>query len=296
MAQSGDTVMQTELNKDVIAKSAKREFLSFLGVSSPALVLITLLLFLPVAGLFWLSLFNAEGQLSADNYTRLLEPIYVKTFITTFKVSGLVTVFCILAGYPLAYFIAQTSKRTASILMMFVLLPFWTSLLVRTYAWLVLLQRKGIINNFLIDTGLIDEPLKLAHNMTGTVIGMSHIMLPFLILPLYGTMTTIDKNLMRAASNCGASPTKAFWQVYFPLSLPGLAAGTTLVFVLCLGFYVTPELLGGGRVQMWAMRIESNIGLYSNWGSASSLGVLLLVVTAIILVALGKIFRVKSGQ
>ncbi len=178
--------------------------------------------------------------------------------------------------------------------MLAVLLPFWTSLLVRTYAWLVILQRKGLINTWLQDWGLIDAPMKLVHNQTGTVIGMTHIMLPFMVLPLYAAMKSIPGDLMRAASNCGASPTKAFWQVFFPLSLPGLAAGFTLVFVLCLGFYVTPVLLGGGRVQMWAMRIETNVAVYFNWGAASSLGVALLLVTLVILYFANRLFGINK--
>ncbi len=279
------------VNADALQDDARREQRNIFSLCSPALVLIGLLLFIPVGWLFWLSLIDPAGNLTDANYARLLNPVYVKTFEMTFKVSFLVTALCILLGYPLAYLLSQLPKRTAAIFMMGVLLPFWTSLLVRTYAWLVLLQRKGIINNWLIDLGIIDDPLRLVHNFTGTIIGMTHIMLPFLILPLYAAMTAIDRDLLKAASNCGASPVKAFWQVFFPLSIPGLAAGVTLVFVLCLGFYVTPALLGGGKVQMWAMRIESNVALYANWGAASSLGVVLLLVTLVILYAFSKLSR-----
>ena len=165
-----------------------------------------------------------------------------------------------------------------------------TSLLVRTYAWLVLLQRKGVINGWLIETGIIDEPLRLVHNFTGTVIGMVQILLPFLVLPLYAAMKSIDRDFLKAAANLGASPINAFWRVFFPLSLPGLFAGVVLVFVLCLGFYVTPALLGGGKIIMWAQRIETSINLYANWGAASALGVVLLIVTLAILYGLNKLF------
>jgi putative spermidine/putrescine transport system permease protein/spermidine/putrescine transport system permease protein len=170
-----------------------------------------------------------------------------------------------------------------------VLIPFWTSLLVRTYAWLVLLQKKGLINNIALDIGLISEPIKFVHNTTGTLIGMVHIMLPFLILPLYANMRSIDKDCLKAASSLGATPTRAFWTVFFPLSLPGLTAGLLIVFVLCLGFYVTPAILGGGRVIMAAMKISSNIELYFSWGAASALGVVLLVITSIILFIASKL-------
>jgi ABC-type spermidine/putrescine transport system permease subunit I len=163
--------------------------------------------------------------------------------------------------------------------MVFVLVPFWTSVLVRTYAWLVLLQRNGVINSALISLGIIEEPLQLAHNLTGSIIGMVHIMLPFLVLPLYAAMRNIDMDLVRAAIGLGCSPRSAFWRVFFPMSMPGLFAGVVLVFILSLGFYVTPALLGGGRVQMLAQRIESTITVYSNWGAASALGVVLLIIS-----------------
>ena len=147
-----------------------------------------------------------------------------------------------------------------------------------------------MINTWLLETGIIDEPLRLVHNFTGTVIGMVQILLPFLVLPLYAAMKSIDRDFLKAAANLGASPINAFWRVFFPLSLPGLFAGVVLVFVLCLGFYVTPALLGGGKIHMWAMRIETSINLYSNWGAASALGVVLLIVTLGILYGLNKLF------
>ena len=158
----------------------------------------------------------------------------------------------------------------------------------RTYAWLVLLQRRGLINTWLSDLGLIGRPLQLVHNFTGTTIGMVHIMLPFMVLPLYASMRAINPDYMRAAANLGASPVKAFWQIFVPLSLPGLVAGIVIVFVLCLGFYVTPALLGGGRVMMWSMQIEPTSPL-RNWGAASALGVVLLVLTLGILWLLGRV-------
>jgi len=150
---------------------------------------------------------------------------------------------------------------------------------VRTYAWLVLLQRTGLINTWGMSLGLWTEPLPLVHNMTGTLIGTVHVMLPFMVLPLYAAMKAISPDYLRAAANLGASPTRAFWQIFVPLSLPGVVAGVVVVFVLSLGFYVTPALLGGGRVMMWAMQIERSIAVYSDWGAASALGVVLLVLT-----------------
>lgn len=260
------------------------EWLKLFGLGSPAILLILVILVIPVGWLFYVSFIGADGTFSLENYERMLNrKSYLRIFQTTFEVSLLTTGLCILIGYPLAYFIAGLPNRIANLCLITVLLPFWTSLLVRTYAWLVLLQKRGLVNEWAISLGLWDEPIKMVHNMTGTLIGMVHIMLPFLILPVYGAMKAIDRDLMKAASNLGASPRRAFWTVFFPLTLPGLFAGSLMVFILCLGFFVTPAVLGGGKVIMVSMKIVSNIELFVNWGAASALGVVLLVSTIVIL-------------
>ena len=279
-----------KLNQQGLQLISSKERLTFLGLSLPYFLVVALLIILPVGWLFYLSFIGRDGGFSLENYERMINSrAYIRIFITTFKISILTTLICVLIGYPLAYFMSQLSRKWANICMIGVLIPFWTSLLVRTYAWLVLLQKKGLLNNMAIDIGLISEPIKFVHNTTGTLIGMVHIMLPFLILPLYANMRSIDKECIKAASSLGATPTRAFWTVFFPLSLPGLLAGLLIVFVLCLGFYVTPAILGGGRVIMAAMKISSNIELYFSWGAASALGVVLLVVTGIILFIASKL-------
>ena len=248
------------------------------------MLLILVVLVIPVGWLFYVSFIGADGTFSLENYERMISrKSYMRIFITTFQVSFLTTALCVLIGYPLAYFMSQLPTRIANLCMITVLLPFWTSLLVRTYAWLVLLQKQGLVNDWGIALGLWDEPIKMVHNMTGTLIGMVHIMLPFLILPTYGAMKGISRDYMKAASNLGAKPKTAFWTVFFPLSTPGLFAGALMVFILCLGFFVTPAVLGGGKVIMVSMKIVSNIELFVNWGAASALGVVLLVMTMIIL-------------
>lgn len=265
-------------NAEALAADDRRERRTIMGLSVPAVLLITVLLILPVGWLFALS-FVSGGELSLANYARMLEfSAYVSTFETTIVISLLVTALCIVLGYPVAYLLGQMPPRIATLGLAFVIVPFWTSILVRTYAWLVILQRQGVVNDALIGLGLIDEPLKLAHNFTGTVIGMVHIMLPFLILPLYASVRSIDGDLMRAASSMGASPARAFRDVFLPQSMPGLIAGTLLVFILCLGFYVTPQILGGGRVIMVSMKIQQNIQVYFDWGAGSALGVVLLLI------------------
>lgn len=279
-----------ELNKKALKQVATNEQYTFFGLTVPYLLLVTTLVIIPVGWLFYLSFIGRDGSLSLENYERMLNSrAYVRIFITTFKISILTTIICAVIGYPLAYFMSQLSRKWANICMVGVLIPFWTSLLVRTYAWLVLLQKKGLLNNIAIDLGLINEPIKFVHNTTGTLIGMVHIMLPFLILPLYANMRTIDRDTLKAASSLGATPTRAFWTVFFPMSLPGLLAGLLIVFVLCLGFYVTPAILGGGKVIMAAMKISSNIELYFSWGAASALGVVLLIITCIILYIASKL-------
>ena len=291
-------VLDQNINEGSLRRLAKRENYTFLGLTMPYLVLVGAMIIIPIGWLFFLSFIGRDGSFSFENYERMLNSrAYFRIFVTTFKISMLTTLFCALLGYPLAYFMSQISRKWASICMIGVLIPFWTSLLVRTYAWLVLLQKKGLVNDIAIDLGLIAEPIKFVHNTSGTLIGMVHIMLPFLILPLYANMRAIDSHCIKAASSLGATPTRAFWTVFFPLSIPGLLAGLLIVFVLCLGFYVTPAVLGGGKVIMAAMKISSNIELYFSWGAASALGVVLLVVTMIILFIASKLVSLDQlGQ
>jgi ABC-type spermidine/putrescine transport system permease subunit I len=251
-------------------------------LASPAFLLVLVVLVLPVGWLFWLS-FVGPGGFTAVNYVRLYESgAYFAIFRTTFAMSLLVTALAALLGYPYAYLLSQLSSRWAAIGLLVVLLPFWTSLLVRTYAWLVLLQRRGLINTMLMKLQIISEPLNLSYNVFGVTIGMLHIMLPFMILPLYAAMRAVDPGLTRAAISLGASRRQAFFSVFVPLTLPGLLAGSMLVFIYCLGFYITPQVLGGGRVNLVSMKILENATVYSDWGAASSLGVVLLLVTLVI--------------
>lgn len=268
------------------------ERLALFGLAVPALVLVIVTMAIPTAWLFWLSFVGDDGSVSLVNYQRMIEqPSYMRTFVATFQIAGLTTAICVLVGYPLAYFLSQLPERVANLCMIAVLLPFWTSLLVRTYAWLVLLQRTGLINTWGMKAGLWSEPLPLVHNQTGTLIGMVHVLLPFLVLPLYGAMRAIDRDLLRAASSLGATPSQAFAKVFLPLSVPGLTAGGMIVFILCLGFYVTPAVLGGGKVTMVSNRIADNIEVFFNWGAASALGVVLLVMTFMLLWLAGRLAR-----
>jgi putative spermidine/putrescine transport system permease protein len=207
------------------------------------------------------------------------ERIYVMLFQRTLFMSLLITFSCILLGYPVAWLLANLPARTANVLMILVLLPFWTSLLVRTSSWKVLLQQQGVINDLLVWTGLIDDAgrLVMINNQTGTIIAMTHILLPFMILPLYSVMKTIPPTYLRAAKSLGATNWTAFWRVYFPQSVPGIGAGSILVFILAIGYYITPELVGGTSGVFISNRIAFHISSSLNWGLAAALGTILLV-------------------
>ena len=285
---------ETALHGRGLRRDELVERLALLGLSAPAVALVLVTMALPVAWLFGLSFLADDGSLSLVHYRRLIEqPSYARIFMATFNVSLLTTAICIVLGYPLSYVLSQLPRRAANLCLIAVMLPFWTSLLVRTYAWLVLLQRQGLVNAWGMRLGLWDEPLALVHNLSGTLIGMVHIMLPFLVLPVLGTMRSIDQDCVKAAANLGASPIRAFWSVFFPLSLPGLFAGALIVFIICLGFYVTPAVLGGGKVIMVSNQIASDIELFFNWGAASALGVVLLVLTLLFLYIASRITRLE---
>ena len=295
MSASGSQLRSTDLNAELLRAQGRNEQRMLLSLATPALLAVIAIIVIPVGWLFYLSFIADDGSLTLEHYRKMIEyKSYARVFVTTFQVSILTTLLCILIGYPLAYFLAILPPRAAGFFMLAVLLPFWTSLLVRTYAWLVLLQKNGILNDFAMSVGLWDEPIKLVHNLTGTLIGMAHIMLPFLVLPLYSSMRKIERDMMHAAANLGATPVQAFWKVYFPLSLSGMVAGSLIVFVLCLGFYVTPAVLGGGRVVMVATQITAILENQFNWGAASALGVVLLVATLVILYAASKLLRLDA--
>ncbi|WP_454651221.1 ABC transporter permease [Bradyrhizobium liaoningense] len=260
-----------------------------LGLAAPALLLVGAIALVPLVWLVGLS-FIVDGRPSFENYARLINnEAYLYVFVDTFRLAISVTVLAALLGYPTAYLISQVTGRAATILLAFVLLPFWISVVVRAYAWLILLQRKGVINGVLLKLGLIDHPVQLVNNFTGVTISMCHVLLPFMVLPLISSMRAIDREMLKASLSLGASPLRTFWQVFFPLSLPGFTAGTLLVFVQALGYYIMPQILGGGRVQTVAMKIKSNIDVYYDWGASSSLAVVLVGTTSLLFWIVGRI-------
>lgn len=210
------------------------------------------------------------------------EAIYLDVLGRTFAMSLVVTVACLLLGFPLAYLMATLPLRQSNILMILVLLPFWTSVLVRVAAWIVILQNEGLVNQFLMWSGLIDSPLRLLFNRFGVYVAMVHILLPFMVLPLYSVMNGISPAYMRAALSLGCRPFRSFWAVYFPLTLPGIGAGCLLVFIVCMGYYITPALLGGPGDQMISYFIAFYTNQAVNWGMAAALSAVLLAATLVL--------------
>lgn len=204
---------------------------------------------------------------------------YVDILVRTIKIAAIVTIVCVILGYPLANLMLTAPNPFAIVLMIAVMLPFWTSLLARTSAWIVLLQREGLINSFLGYLGLINQPLELIFNTTGLYIVMVHMMLPFMVLPIYSTMKGIPPQYMKASASLGANPLRSFWEVYLPMTLPGVGAGALLTFIVTTGYYITPSLVGSARDQMLGYFIAFFANTTINWGMASALGIILLFCT-----------------
>lgn len=222
---------------------------------------------------------NDEGEIASVPES---QAIYTNIFWRTMWIAGVVTVASLLIGFPIAYLLANTSSKVSNLLMFCVLLPFWTSLLVRTSAWVVLLQKNGVVNSSLLGLGIIDEPLTMLFARPGVYIAFIHLLLPFVILPLYSVMKSISPAYMRAAESLGAHPAIAFVRVYLPQTLPGIGAGGILAFILAIGYYITPALIGGPQDQMLSYFIANHANSTLNWGLASALGGVLLVTTMIL--------------
>ncbi|MEC3860802.1 ABC transporter permease [Mesobacterium sp. TK19101] len=224
------------------------------------------------------------------------ERLYIFLFKRTIFMSMVITISCILLAYPIAYLLSNLPARTANLLMILVLLPFWTSLLVRTSAWKVMLQQQGVINDVLVWLGLVadDGRLVMINNQLGTIIAMTHILLPFMILPMYSVMSTIPPSYVRAAKSLGATNWTTFWRVYFPQSVPGIGAGSILVFILSIGYYITPEIVGGTTGTFISNRIAYHISSSLNWGLAAALGTILLAVVLLLYWAYDRIVGIDN--
>jgi putative spermidine/putrescine transport system permease protein len=265
--------------------SARSSFLRGLVPLLPLLLFLAVFFFYPVMRMLLVSFTQHPSpyhELWATSY-------YRHVFAVTFRISLWVTVACLLLGYPVAYTLAVSPPRQANLLLIGVVTPFWISLLARNFTWLVLLQRGGAVNQLLIALHVVRAPVPLVYNWLGMYIGMVFALLPIMILSLYAVMRGFDPTLMRAARNLGANDWQAFRRVFLPLSLPGVAAGCLMMFVIGLGFYITPALLGGGTVTPVSMVIEALIHLAGDWGLASALAFVLIVATVLVLVVYNRV-------
>ena len=251
---------------------------SGLGLALPAILLLAAFFVVPVAALLSRSI--TEPELGLQNYTALIgSSTYARIFFNTFFVSAVVTVITTLIAFPVAWALAIMPRRWAAVVFAIILLSMWTNLLARTYAWMVLLQQTGLINRVLMSLGVIDAPLQLTNNLVGVTIGMVYIMLPFMILPLLGVIRKIDPAILQAAALCGATKGQALRRILLPLAAPGIASGGLMVFVMSLGYFVTPSLLGGTANMMLAELIAQQVQSLLNWGMGGAAAFMLLVVT-----------------
>jgi ABC-type spermidine/putrescine transport system permease subunit I len=274
-----------------LPRVSSRRIAPFLLVAPLALYMVAFYL-LPLASMLLRSV--ADPTWTLENYRRLAgDVVFLEVFWTTLRTALGVTVGALALGYPVALALSRLRGGAATFVLIMVLLPFWTSVLVRSYAWMVLLGRKGLLNETLIATGLIDTPLKLLNTPFAVHIAMIHILLPYMILPIASVLRQIDGALLRAAAGLGAPPWRVFAQVVLPLSIPGVAAGALLVFVLSLGFYITPALVGGPRDLMLSMLIAQQVDLL-NWPYAACLSTALLATTLLLILAFQRLPGVRD--
>ncbi len=258
---------------------------------APAILLLIVFFVWPLIGMGGRSLFT--DHITLNNYVEIFtDPIYFYVIALTFKMAATVTLICVIVGYPVAYALAHASTRLRNLLLIAVILPYFTSVIVRTYAWMVLLGREGLINQYLQMFGL--GRADLLYNQTGVLIGMTYVLLPLMILTLLAVMRGIDQRLISAALSLGAGQWYAFRRIYLPLSLPGLAGGMLLVFILAIGFYITPALMGGTGDVTIAMLIQREVEITVNWSFASALAVVLLAVTLIAFAIYARFIRLEQ--
>jgi len=261
----------------------------------PAFLLLILLFVVPLVW-FFVGVFVEVGSLAAvvENFVDVLSaPGIVNALITTNWISALVTALTLIIGYPIAYYLANNTGWRFAVVLFCIIVPYFTSVIVRTYSWMVLLGRNGAINQTLLSMGVIDAPLPLLYNKMGVLIGMTYVLLPYMVLTLYATMRGIDANLVRAAYGLGASPVYTFRKVYFPLSLHGVISGSLIVFILAIGFFITPALMGGPGDVMIAMLIERAVEITLDWTSAAIMSVALLAMTLVLYIIYYRVTDVR---
>lgn len=226
---------------------------------------------------------DIQFTITLSNYKNLINPLYIKILFSSLLIAFFTTVLCLLLGYPFAYFVARSKKKIRPLLLLLVILPFWTNSLVRTYAWIILLRTEGVINTLLLNLKIINEPLQLLYNDGAVLIGMIYMMLPFMILPLYASIEKLDFSLLEAASDLGASPYKCFMKITLPLTKGGIISGSLLVFVPTLGYFFIPDLMGGSKVVLISNLIKNQFLSARNWPFGSAVSVILIIIMFILI-------------
>ncbi len=277
MEISGHIVLDKSAFAGLWQRPGFRQFLLLV----PALIALLLLFVYPISSIFLRSLFSPDFTL--EHYVYFFKtPLYGKVLWITFQISIMSTLSALMVGYPIAYVLRRARPGIRNFFFMAITLSFMISLLVRNYSWIIVLQRNGVLNMVFSYLGLIDQPLKLLHNKFAVMVGMTHIFVPYIVFPIYSVMTGVDLNLEKAAQNLGAGRWQTFWRISFPLSLPGIGAGALLVFIMALGYFITPALLGGRKEQMLSNLIQIQVVDLLNWPFASAMSVILLIATLIV--------------
>ena len=261
----------------------------------PVIVYVALLIALPLLYILLISFFKSDSYggmittFTIKNYIEVFNQVYINVFLKSILIAGLTTFICILISYPFVLAVSHKKPRTQKILMTLVMVPFLTNSLIRMYGWLVLLRKSGVINQVLLGTGVIHEPLSLMYNMSGILIGMTYTLLPFMILPLYSSVSTIDPSLLEAASDLGASKIKTFFKIIVPQTLPGLFNGSLMVFTPALGYFFIVDILGGGKIMILGNLIKNQFLTARNWPFGAAISIVLVLITSLLILAYRKL-------
>lgn len=268
----------------------------------PILIWMVALFLLPLAMVFGVSFFTRssfggiELPFTLENYIRFFDPLYFKILWVSCVLAFFTTIICLVLGYPFAYIIARSPLQYRNILMLLIIVPFWTNSLIRTYAWIVLLRTEGVINTLLLQLGLIAKPLSLLYNETAVLIGLVYTMLPFMVLPLYASIEKLDRSLLEASGDLGAKPWQTFGRVTFPLTLPGIWAGSLLVFIPSLGLFFIPDLMGGSKAVLIGNLIKNQFLTARDWPFGSASSIILMILTLLFITAYILITKDKQGK
>jgi ABC-type spermidine/putrescine transport system permease subunit I len=277
-----------------LSKLERREKLIYFAFVAPLLVYLIVFFIYPLVSFLPTSLYY-DNAFSFDKYMKAFtRPVYLRILRTTFEIATLTTLVTLLLAYPVAYLFTNATGKTKGLITAFIILPFWTSIIVRMYAWMSLLGHNGILNRAFLETGLLSSPIPMMFNRFGVLVGMVHFMLPYMVLSIYSVMSGIPHDYMQAGANLGAPPLKRFVKIYLPLSMPGVGAGCLLVFILALAFYITPALLGGLKDTMIAQIIEQQMTMTFDWSFAAALSTILIIITISLYIIYSRVMSVES--